>query len=84
VDWYWTYDVHDWCPYSDHPRHGIDSVAKVLARLDEDLPDDWRGINNSASAEIVLIHDHVTPDNIFMQVLDRLRAKGVTFRLPVT
>jgi peptidoglycan/xylan/chitin deacetylase (PgdA/CDA1 family) len=84
VDWYWTYDAHDWCPYSAHPRHGIDSVAKVLARLDDHVPEDWRGINNPDSADIVLIHDHVTPDNIFRQVLDKLRAKGVTFRLPVT
>lgn len=59
-------------------------MAKVLARLDEDVPDDWRGINYPDSADIVLIHDHVTPDNIFTQLLDRLRAKGVTFRLPVT
>lgn len=84
VDWYWTYDSHDWCPYSENPMHGIDSMAKVLARMDDDVPDDWRGLNDAASAEIVLIHDHVTPDNIFVQILDKLRAKHVTFRLPVT
>lgn len=82
IDWYWTYDSHDWCAYSDHPAHGIDSVEKVLARLDEDVPEGWRGLNDAGSADIVLVHDHVTPDNLFMQIIDKLVAKGVTFRLP--
>lgn len=82
VDWYWTYDSHDWCAYSDHPAHGIDSVEKVLARMDEDLPEGWRGLNNADSADIVLVHDHVTPDDLFMQFMDKLIAKGVTFCLP--
>lgn len=82
VDWYWTYDSHDWCAYSDHPAHGIDSVDKVLARLDEDVPEGWRGLNDTGSADIVLVHDHVTPDNLFAQIMDRLIAKNVTFRLP--
>lgn len=82
IDWYWTYDSHDWCPYSDHPAHGIDSAEKVLARLDEDVPEGWRGLNYTGSADIVLVHDHVTPDNLFVQLIDKLIAKGVTFRLP--
>jgi len=84
MDWFWTYDTYDWCPYFDHPQHGIDSVEKVLARLDENVPEDWRGINDSASADIVLIHDHITADNIFMLIVAKLLAKGVDFRLPVT
>lgn len=82
VDWYWTYDTHDWCPYSDHPAHGIDSVEKVLARLDEDVPDGGHGINDPDSADIVLIHDLVNADSLFVQLLDKLIAKGVIFRLP--
>lgn len=82
VDWYWTYDSHDWCPYSDRPTHGVDSVEKVLARMDEDVPEGWRGLNYPGSADIFLMHDHITPDNIFMQIIDKLVTKNVTFKLP--
>lgn len=82
VDWFWTYDTHDWCPYNENPSHGIDSVEKVLDRLDDDVPEDTRGINYAGSADIVLIHDHVTPDHIFQQIVDKLISKGVTFALP--
>lgn len=81
-DWYWTYDSHDWCAYSDHPVHGIDTPEKVLARIDEDVPNSGRGINYPDSADIVLVHDHVTPDNLFQQIIAKLLTKDVEFRLP--
>lgn len=81
-DWYWTYDSHDWCANSDHPVHGIDSTEKVLARIDEDLPFDGRGINYPDSADIVLVHDHVTPDDLFQQIIKKLLTKDVIFKLP--
>ncbi len=82
ADWYWTYDSLDWSTYSDHPDHGIDSPEKVLARIDEDVPEGMRGINYSGSADIVLVHDHVTPDNLFQQIIEKLLTKDVIFRLP--
>lgn len=81
-DWYWTYDSLDWCAYSDHPVHGYDTPDKVLARIDEDVPDGGRGINYADSADIVLVHDHVTPDNLFQQIITKLLTKDVVFRLP--
>jgi peptidoglycan-N-acetylglucosamine deacetylase len=83
VDWFWTYDTFDWGPYFDHAHNTVDTVEKVLARLDEHEPEDWRGLNDPRSADIVLIHDHLTPENIFVQIIDKLIAKGVSFRLPV-
>jgi len=82
VDCYWTYDSLDWSPYSDHPDHDIDSPEKVLARIDEDVPAGGRGINYTGSSDIVLVHDHVTPDNLFQQIIDKLLTKNVRFKLP--
>ena len=84
ADWFWTYDSLDWSAYSDHPDHDVDSPEKVLARLDENVPDGGRGINYAGSADIVLVHDHVTPDNLFQQIIEKLLTKGVKFRLPQT
>jgi peptidoglycan-N-acetylglucosamine deacetylase len=82
VDWFWTYDSRDWCP--SFPESGCehDTTEKVLARLDEDVPDDWRGINDHRSAEIFLIHDHVTPDQRFQKIINKLAEKPVVFALP--
>ena len=44
VDWYWTYDTLDWSAFSDDPMYGVDSVEKVFARTEEDVPDGGRGL----------------------------------------
>jgi len=82
VDWFWTFDTLDWCPYFPESNCDYNTPKKVLARLDEDVPEAWRGINYQDSAEILLIHDHVTVDNIFQLIITRLLEKGVVFSLP--
>lgn len=82
IDWFWTFDTRDWCPYLPESGCEHNSPEKVLARLDEDIPDGWRGINYQDSAEILLIHDHVTPDNIFQLIITKLLDKSVVFDLP--
>lgn len=75
ADWYWTYDSLDWSPYMKQPYHGIDSPAKVLARLDEDVPNDGRGINYPDSADIVLVHDHATSDSWLQRIIPKIFLK---------
>ena len=82
IDWYWTYDTRDWCPYFPESDCEHKSPEKVLARLDDDVPNDWRGINYAGSAEILLVHDHVTADKMFQQIIDKLIAKSVVFGFP--
>lgn len=83
VDWYWTYDSHDWCPYNPNPANRIDTEEKVLLRLDEDLPEQGRGLNYTGSADLLLIHDLEVNTPLFKQIIERLLQKGVEFRLPV-
>jgi peptidoglycan/xylan/chitin deacetylase (PgdA/CDA1 family) len=82
VDWYWTYDTLDWSIFSDTPILGITSVAAALARMDEDEPQNGRGLNTPGSEEIVLIHDHEASTDAFPILVRRLREKGCDFRLP--
>jgi peptidoglycan-N-acetylglucosamine deacetylase len=83
VDWYWTYDTHDWCPYHEQPMNGVDTEAKVLARLDENAPDDGRGLNDGRSAELLLIHDFDFSAGLFRQIIERLLEKGIQFASPI-
>jgi peptidoglycan/xylan/chitin deacetylase (PgdA/CDA1 family) len=82
-DWHWTYDVVEWSVFSDWHLHGIDSLEKVFARMDEDVPEGGRGLNDPASEEIILTHDHHESTDIFFPIIERLLEKGLVFKLPV-
>lgn len=82
VDWYWTYDSHDWALIVRDPPDGIDSPEKVLARMDEVAPERGRGLNTPGSAEILLQHDYADNGDLFRRLLDRMLEKGVEFALP--
>ncbi|MBN1891077.1 MAG: polysaccharide deacetylase family protein [Thermoflexales bacterium] len=79
VDWYWTYDVMEWSIYAAEHLYGVDSLEKVLARMDEDEPEGFRGLNDPSSAEIVLIHDHLETSSCFVSIIERLLEKGLSF-----
>jgi peptidoglycan/xylan/chitin deacetylase (PgdA/CDA1 family) len=82
VDWHWTYDVMEWSIFADEHKFGIDSLEKVFARMDEDEPEGYSGLNNGGSAEIVLMHDHTETAAYFEPLVERLLGKGLTFVLP--
>jgi len=82
VDWYWTYDVMEYALRWEEPRYGIDSIEKVYARMDEDFPDEGRGLNLTGSEEIILTHDHEWTTEFFEGIIERLLAKGLMFKLP--
>ena len=82
IDWYWTYDVMDWSINSKEPQLGIDSIEKVLARMDEDDPRNGMGLHSGSSVEIILIHDHEDTSRYFMRIIDHLLDKGLSFELP--
>jgi len=66
------------CPH----LYSIDSLKKVVARMDENVPDGGRGLNDPASDEIILTHDHLASSDIFYPIIRRLQAKDLIFRLP--
>jgi peptidoglycan-N-acetylglucosamine deacetylase len=82
ADWHWTYDVMEYVMSEPEPTFGIDSIEKVFARMDEDEPEGCRGLNDSRSEEIILLHDHEETTEHFGPIVDRLLAKGIVFRLP--
>jgi len=82
VDWYWTYDVMDWSIHSGEPQQGVDSIEKVLARMDEDDPENGKGLTSGDSAEIILLHDHEETSQYFKRIVDSLLAKRLSFQLP--
>lgn len=83
VDWYWTYDVLEYSIFmKEHRYFGIDSLNKVYARMDENLPEGCRGLNFKGSEDIILIHDHPESTKIFEPIINKMLAKGIVFKLP--
>lgn len=81
VDWLWTFDTLDWSINADNPIHGIDCVEKVFGRMDENLPEEGRGLQ-SDSHEIILIHDHLESSDIFPQIINQFHNKKIQFVYP--
>jgi len=82
VDTYWTYDVMEWSTFQKKPLWGIDSLEKVLERMDEDMPEGCRGINFAGSNDIIMVHDHALTTSMFVPIIEKLLSKGIRFALP--
>lgn len=87
-DVYWTYDTYDWAVAKSRSSqenrvpdyYDLDSL---IARMDEDVPESGRGLNNSRSNEIILLHDYPEIRYLFKPLIEALSAKGLYFKLPI-
>jgi peptidoglycan/xylan/chitin deacetylase (PgdA/CDA1 family) len=78
-DSWWTFDLRDWCLARPGHTHAIHSTDDVMDRLDREMTRArWR----IGSNHVLLMHDHVETGALFTQLIDRLLAHGVDFRLP--
>jgi peptidoglycan/xylan/chitin deacetylase (PgdA/CDA1 family) len=76
-----TYDTFDWVLTESEPTHGYHDLPSLLARIDEDVPEGCRGINNPNSNEIIMMHAWI-PMEAFQQLIEKLLRKGLIFKLP--
>lgn len=85
LDASWTYDVKEYATIWENSRrkHGLYVLDDVLKRMDQDRPEEGLGLNDSASNEIILMHDFEETSDFFEPIVERLKAKGLVFRLPV-
>ena len=82
VDWNLTYDVMEWTVFTKVHLFGINSLEKVLKRMDEDAPGEGRGLNYADSEEVIVIHDHSQTTHMFEPIMEKLLSKGLIFKLP--
>ncbi len=79
-----TYDSFDWGPLLPDTRYclGYNTLEKILARTDEEVPEDGRGLNDQRSDEIIMIHDLAGIEHVFEPLMERLLGKPMRFALP--
>jgi len=77
ADVFWTYDCKEWTTYL-----GNADIGDIIKRMDEDSPEDWKGLNRPGSSEIILLHDHIETTRIFEKIIGHLAGKSLDFKLP--
>lgn len=82
VDVYLTYDTMDWVVLMEKPIFRINGLKDVLERIDEDVPEEGRGLNFAGSNEIILFHDLPETAHMFVPIIEKLLDKGLKFELP--
>ena len=81
-----TYDTHDYAPFTKNPSHGIKNLRKIFERMDEDFPEQCRGLNFPDSSEIIMVHDYDNEKSArwFPKITQGLLKKGLIFhQIPV-
>jgi peptidoglycan/xylan/chitin deacetylase (PgdA/CDA1 family) len=76
-----TYDSMDWCLEEGVELFGYHDLPTILARVDEDVPEEGRGINYPYSNEIIMMHADKGIEG-FKPILNKIESKGITFMLP--
>ncbi|MFT4308489.1 MAG: polysaccharide deacetylase family protein [Candidatus Woesearchaeota archaeon] len=76
-----TYDSHDYCIGTGTEVHGCHDLPSVLARIEEDEPEEGRGLTNGTSDEIIMMHSWI-PDDAFKAIIDSILTKNIAFTIP--
>lgn len=72
-----TYDTYDWT--IDSPSEGYHDRETILARLNEDFPNECRGLNSKGSNEIIMMHSWI-PLDLFKSLITNILKKGIVFK----
>jgi peptidoglycan/xylan/chitin deacetylase (PgdA/CDA1 family) len=59
---------------------GLSTEPAILARIDEDAPEEGRALNRLDTSDVVLVHDHETTSGLFFKIVDAYLKKGLAFQ----
>lgn len=74
-----TFDQMEYWYGQKNAPHGLDKAENILARIDENAPEEGLALNDLSTTDIILIHDHENTTKLFYQILERYLEKGIKF-----
>ena len=78
-----TFDTMDWVLEDEVTSDlGYSDLQSVLARVDENVPEGGRGLNDPGSSEIIMMHAFIDLGH-FRAIIEKLASKLLDFQLPV-
>jgi peptidoglycan-N-acetylglucosamine deacetylase len=76
-----TFDQMEYWLDKPNAPFGLNKAETILARIDENYPEQGRALNDFRTTDIILIHDH-NPDEsvaLFYKIIQRYQEKGICF-----
>ena len=74
-DYYWTYDVKEWCLHSSEKDKDQMQKDDIWNLMNLNSPENLLGLNNSESDDIIVLHDHDETNELFNEMIQRLKRK---------
>jgi peptidoglycan/xylan/chitin deacetylase (PgdA/CDA1 family) len=78
-----TYDSYDWAVANKSYELGIKTIRDLFERMEEDKPEEMRGLNFEGSSDIIMMHDDVRIKELFIPLIEKLLEKGIKFKSAV-
>lgn len=75
IDVYCTYDTCDWVIFAKQEFENLRNLKDLLERMDEDDPENMKGLNDLNSNEIIMIHDNYEFKESFEPLIEKLLTK---------
>jgi peptidoglycan-N-acetylglucosamine deacetylase len=82
IDAVCTFDQSEYYYGNKNAPYGLGEENAILQRIEEDFPEQGRGLNYPGSNDVILIHDHDYTNDIFFKCVRRYLEKGINFILP--
>lgn len=82
VDVMCTFDQMEYWLGDENAPYSLSSESAILARIDEDFPEDGRSLNFTGTSDIIMIHDHEKTTTLFFKIIKKYLEKEIIFKLP--
>ena len=82
VDVYCTFDQMEYFLGNEDAPYGLSGESAILARIEEDYPEEGRSLNFSKTSDIIMIHDHEKTTRLFFKLINAYLKQGIILKLP--
>lgn len=76
-----TFDQMEFWLGKTYAPLGLNKAETILARIDENYPEQGRALNDFRTTDIILIHDHDPDESValFYKIIQCYQEKGICF-----
>jgi peptidoglycan/xylan/chitin deacetylase (PgdA/CDA1 family) len=77
-----TFDQMEYWLGRKNAPYGLSLESAIMARIEEDFPEDGRSLNSMKTSDIIMVHDHERTTALFFKIIKRYLEKGILIKFP--